>query len=145
MKIFFGFLILISTTLSFAGVGGNWQGWGEWSYDGSGSPCDMKISFNETSKSFSRTSGYFDCSIIGLDLEPVTYTKNGENLFDGDKLIGRITENSLELKEAYSETVTIDTKLIVEGHHADYLEIWTGQDGNQIYKITGRLFLKDSF
>jgi hypothetical protein len=144
MKIIIGFFVLLSTSMAFAGFNGNWQGWGDWTYGGSGTHCNMSITFIENTTSFSRNNGYFDCSIVGLDLEPVTFTKQGENLYDGEKLVGKVTANTLELKEAYSETVTISTSMKVEGHHSDYQEIWNDQYGNEIYKITGRLFLKDS-
>jgi hypothetical protein len=104
----------------------------------------MRISFSETKTTFERKNGYFDCSVVGLDLTPVTFTRKGEDLYDGEKLVGKITENSLELKESYDENVTINTVIKVDGHHFDYLEIWNDHKGSEIYKITGRMFLKNS-
>lgn len=144
MKTLIGFLILINTTFAMASLDGNWRGWGTWSYEGSGAPCDMNISFSVQKDSFRRDRGYFDCTVVGLDLPPVNFTKKGESLYDGEILVGKITENSLELTESYDENVTIKTTILVDGHHFDYKEVWTEKNGSQIYLITGRLFLRNN-
>ena len=144
MKIIFAFILLINTTLALAGLDGDWRGWGTWSYEGSGTPCNMDLSFRVSKDSFSRKSGYFDCTVVGLDLTPATFVKKGESLYDGENLVGKITENSLELTESYDENVTVRTTILADGHHFDYREVWTGKDGSQIYLITGRMFLRNS-
>jgi hypothetical protein len=142
MKLILGFILLVSSTLSFAtGLDGQWNGWGTWTYDGSGTPCNMTISFAVTKNSFARTHGYFDCTVVGLDLTPATFVKKGEDLYDGEILVGKMTDTKLELTENYDQNVTVKTSIIVDGLHFDYKEIWTGSDGNQIYVITGRMFL----
>lgn len=146
MKLIISFVLLLSTTLCAAsGLDGQWNGWGTWTYDGSGAPCDMTLSFSVTQDSFARTHGYFDCTIVGLDLTPATFTKKGEDLYDGNKLVGKITDTTLELTENYDQDVTVKTSILIDGHHFDYKEIWTGSDGNQIYLITGRMFLHNGF
>jgi hypothetical protein len=144
MKIIVGLFLLVNTSYALAGIAGDWQGWGTWTYDGSGTHCDMTMRFEETKTTFSRKSGYFDCLVVGLEVEPVTYTKKGDQLYDGEKLVGVLTDNSLELSEVYSETVNINTTIKIDGHHFDYKEIWLGHDGSQIYNIDGRMFLKNS-
>jgi hypothetical protein len=142
-KIFFVLILLLQTNLTFANINGEWSGWGSWTYDNGSAPCDMKISFEVSENSFSRKSGYFDCTVVGLDLPPINLKKIGNNLYDGEELVGLLTENSLELKENYSDTVTINTLIKIDGRHFDYQEHWLDQNQNEIYKITGRMFLTD--
>ena len=146
MKIFFALLFILNTSLVMAaGLDGQWRGWGTWTYEGSGTPCNMDLSFSITKDSFARKSGYFDCTVVGLDLTPATFVKKGEDLYDGDELVGKLTDTSLELTEYYDEDVTVKTTIQVDGHHFDYREVWTGSDGGQIYLITGRMFLRNGF
>lgn len=144
MKIILGIILLINASLAFAGLDGDWRGWGTWNYEGSGTSCNMDLSFSVKKDSFSRKSGYFDCTMVGLDLTPATFTKKGEILYEGENIVGKITENSLELTESYDGNVAVKTTILIDGHHFDYREVWTGKDGSPIYLITGRLFLRNS-
>lgn len=121
---------------------GRWTGWGEWTYQGSGTRCDvMWLAFDDKSDSLERKGGYFDCGFVGLASEPGRWTKRGSALFDAaGNEAGSYAAGAVVLKEAYSENVDIVTTIKVDGLHFDYSEIWTEKSGRELYVITGRLF-----
>ena len=125
-----------------AGLSGKWLGWGDWTYQGSGTHCtSMSLEFEDGADYLFRKSGYFDCSVVGLNIEPARFVKKGTQLLDQDGAVaGSYENNVITLNEAYSENVSITTTIKVDGLHFDYSDIWHQKDGSELYNITGRLF-----
>lgn len=133
--------LLLWSSMSFADVSGKWTGWGDWTYEGSGTHCDtMTMGFVETATKLTRTGGYFDCQVVGLDVSPGEWVKQGNNLIDDGKVVGTITDKTVHLVEQYSDTVKIISDISIEAGHFDYSETWYDKDDVVIYEITGRLF-----
>lgn len=124
------------------GLSGRWLGWGEWTYQGSGTRCDMMtLTFEDSAKALDRKGGYFDCGFVALESLPARFAKRGTELLDETGAVaGSYAGNVITLSEAYSETVDIFTTIKVDGLHFDYLETWKDKGGKEIYVITGRLF-----
>lgn len=121
---------------------GKWTGWGEWTYQGSGTRCTMMtLTFDDGKDYLDRKGGYFDCGFVALESEPGRWTKKDGLLFDANGAeAGSYAAGTVVLKEAYSENVDILTTIKVDGLHFDYSEIWTEKNGRELYVITGRLF-----
>ncbi len=121
---------------------GKWTGWGEWTYQGSGTRCDaMWLTFDDKQGYLERKGGYFDCGFVGLASEPARWTKSGSVLLDAaGKEAGSYAAGAVTLREAYGENVDIVTTIKVDGLHFDYSEIWTEKNGRELYVIKGRLF-----
>lgn len=124
------------------GLSGRWLGWGEWTYQGSGTRCDsMTLTFEDAPGYLDRRGGYFDCGFVALESLPARFTKRGTELLDESGAVaGSYEGNVVTLTEAYSENVDIFTTIKVDGLHFDYNEIWKDKGGKEIYVITGRLF-----
>jgi len=124
------------------GLSGKWTGWGEWTYQGSGTRCDsMALTFEDASGYLDRKGGYFDCGFVALESLPARFTKRGADLLDESGAVaGSYAGGLIKLSEAYSENVSIFTTIKVDGLHFDYTEIWKEKDGKEIYVIKGRLF-----
>ncbi|HEX7675468.1 MAG TPA: hypothetical protein VF412_14930 [Bdellovibrio sp.] len=143
-SILIGTALLLATSVSHAALGGEWNGWGDWTFQGSGAHCDtMKLQFNETQSQLQRVSGYFDCGITALQLPEQTFQKNGKDLLVDGQVVGSVEADTYKWTERYSDTVKVQNLLQVEGHHMTYTETWIGSDGQTIYVITGRLFFKE--
>lgn len=139
MKVFLLGLLFVAN--SYADISGRWIGQGEWTYEGSGTHCFMNLSFEENASKLIRKPGFFDCDMVGLDVMPLELTKTGNKLFDIEgNLVGTYIGNKIELTEKYSETVNVETTIVVDGLHFDYQEEWKELNGNLIYLIKGRLF-----
>jgi len=134
--------VLLSST-AFANLDGQWSGWGEWTFQGSGAHCYTFLSFNETNSSLKRNESVFDCDYATLNILEENWIKDGENLLIDGVVVGSVVGNNYKFFENYSETVTIETLINVEGNHLDYKEIWKAS-GNDLYVITGRLFRKQN-
>ncbi|MDD2806446.1 MAG: hypothetical protein PHV33_12920 [Elusimicrobiales bacterium] len=124
------------------GLSGKWTGWGEWTYQGAGTRCDMMtLTFEDAPGYLDRRGGYFDCGFVALESLPARFTKRGADLLDESGAVaGSYAGGLIKLNEAYSETVDIFTTIEVDGLHFDYTEIWREKDGKEIYVIRGRLF-----
>lgn len=130
-------------SVSMAGIAGEWTGWGEWTYEGQGTHCDsMKLNFVETNNKLTRTGGYFDCQVVGLDVNAAEWIKEGNNLLVDGKIVGSMTDKTIHLTEAYDEQVKVVSDITIDGGHFDYKEVWLDKDNSEIYVITGRLFKK---
>lgn len=138
----FGFVLVSSllglATQARADVTGRWQGQGEWTYEGSGTNCPvMLLAYEETATSLKRTKGFFECGVVALHSDPIAWERQGQELsLDGEKA-GEINENGFTASEGYSSDVSVTTKFTLKGQTADYLEIWRGKDGKDIYVIRG--------
>lgn len=135
---------LLLTTTSFANIGGQWSGWGDWTYQGmGGSHCySMKMNLEETDSLLVRHGGQFECEMISLSLSPAQWVKRGNNLLVDDKIVGTITDKRMHVEEEFSDSVKVVTDITYEGNHMDYSETWYNDDMLMIYEITGRFFRK---
>ncbi|OGR75961.1 MAG: hypothetical protein A2X32_10225 [Elusimicrobia bacterium GWC2_64_44] len=124
------------------GLSGKWTGWGEWTYQGAGTRCDMMtLTFEDAPGYLDRRGGYFDCGFVALESLPARFSKRGTDLLDETGAVaGSYADGLIRLNEAYSETVDIFTAIKVDGLHFDYTETWKEKDGKEIYVIRGRLF-----
>lgn len=135
---------LLLTSSAFANITGHWSGWGDWTYEGSGTHCySMKLDLEETDGLLTRHGGYFDCQIVALDVAPAQWEKRGNNLLIDNQIVGSITDKGLHLEEKYSEEVKIITDITYDGNHMDYTETWFNKDQIVVYEITGRFFRRD--
>ncbi|QDK39289.1 hypothetical protein [Bdellovibrio sp. NC01] len=133
--------IVCGASVSHAALGGQWTGWGEWTFDGAGTHCDvMTLSFKESANKVQRIKGKFDCGMVALDLPPQDLIRNGNELSIDGEVVGSVDGNRYVWIEPYSPTVRVKTDITVDGLHMDYKEIWYGTDDVVIYVITGRLF-----
>jgi len=124
-----------------SGLTGKWLGWGDWTYQGSGTHCDMSMEFEEGADYLLRKGGYFDCSVVGLNIDPARFARKGTQLLDQKgAVVGSYEDNVITLNEAYDANVDIKTVIRVNGLHFDYSEIWTEKNGKELYNIQGRLF-----
>lgn len=143
MKYMLFTVLLMFQSLAWAGANGKWIGWGYWNYEGSGARCDISLRFIETKTYFQRVGGYFDCSVVGMELPELKMEKKGQDLLLNGEVVGKINGDQVEYKEKYSETVSVETKIQVDGRHLDYQEYWYEKDGDLLYEITGRVFLSE--
>lgn len=144
MKSILALLALTICSVSFANITGEWSGWGDWTYEGSGTHCSpMTLSFEESAGLLVRHGGYFDCQIVALDVAPGQWVKQGNNLLVDNNIVGSITDKGLHMEENYSEDVVIMTDISYEGNHMDYTETWFNKEKIVIYEITGRFFRRD--
>lgn len=135
------YLPVVGGSRAAAGISGRWLGQGEWTYQGSGAHCYMSMEFEEGADYLFRKSGYFDCSVVGLNIEPELFVKKGSQLLDQDgRVVGSYENKVITLNEAYNAEVDIKTTIRLDGLHFDYSEIWTEKDGSELYNIRGRLF-----
>lgn len=135
----FGFVaVMFSVVGAQANVSGRWQGKGEWTYEGKGTDCPvMLMAYEESANGFKRLKGFFECGVVALHSDPFSWERQGnELLFDGKKA-GEINETGFVATEPYGDDVKITTKMTVTAETADYLEIWYGKDGKEIYVIRG--------
>lgn len=141
MKKIIGLLFLMWSSISFASFSGRWNGWGTWSYQGSETNCDsMTLTFIETKDKLIRKGGYFDCQILGLEIDAKEWNKEGKNLTIDGLVVGTINDNSIHLTEQYSETIKVDSDIVRAAGHFDYNETWYDKDDFQFYQIKGRFF-----
>jgi hypothetical protein len=145
MKRALSLLALLLASTSHAAIQGNWYGWGEWKYEGSGMKCmDVTLSFNENATKLTRTAGHFGCDLLTLDLPTLNLEKIGSQLILGQSVAGSFTDAHYQWSEAYSPKVRIDVSIDRSANHLDYTEIWIDSSGAQIYQIQARLFLRES-
>ncbi|MFA6434911.1 MAG: hypothetical protein WCW52_09470 [Elusimicrobiales bacterium] len=141
MKLIAAVLCLTAVNCSASDISGKWTGQGEWSYHGSGDHCYMSLSFEEGEDYLVRKGGYFDCSAVGMEIEPARYKKQGARLLDQDgEVIGSYENNVIRIKEPDTDNLEIFTTITISGLHFDYYEVWQKKDGTEIYNIRGRLF-----
>jgi hypothetical protein len=133
---------LVGSPHAFADATGSWVGWGTWQFDGKGPRCQMSIAYQETEASLKRLRGVFDCEVAVLHSDPLGWAKTGNALFLDGKPAGESSAQGFTATEGYGDGVVVRTTFQREGRHADYLEVWTGKDGREIYRIKGRLFLR---
>jgi len=139
------YLLLIIACFSFqnlahASIDGDWQGSGDWIYEGSGDHCDVRLSFRDSPTQFQRKSGDLSCSVVVMSIPSQTFLKQGQNLLLDGNIVGKMNGDNIELHENYSPTVTVVTNITVGGGHLDYQEIWYQKTGSVLYKIKARLF-----
>lgn len=136
-------LILLASTAQ-ANILGEWNGWGEWKYDGSGMACHtIHMAFNESASQLVRTAGSFDCDMLSMQMPPLALTKSGANLLLDQKPVGEFTESHYHWVEPYSSTVNVDVTVDRSANHIDYHERWINLSGQMIYDISARLFLHE--
>ncbi len=142
-KVLLSMSLVFAASVSQAALKGEWTGWGEWTYDGQGTRCDvMNIKFSESATKLSRDKGYFDCGIVALDLPAQEFERQGDSLLLNGEVIGSVQGDLYQWREQYSATVIIKNSIQVSGGHLDYKEIWYDSKGDVLYVITGRMFLK---
>ena len=125
--------------LAQASLDGDWQGWGVWTYQGSGDRCLMHFVFSDSPTQLQRKVGELNCSAVSLSIPSESFIKQGQNLILNGVVVGKMTADHLELHEVYSPTVTIVTNVTMSGLNLDYEEIWYEKSGAVLYKIKGRL------
>lgn len=141
MKFSIGLFLILFTSLGAwaqtAGLQGKWIGWGEWTFDGSGTNCQMQMAFSESATELKRTGGYFDCNVVGLASDPKTWVIQGSDLLEDGAVVGHIKNNFVQVSEAYSDTVHIVTTMKLNGSKMDYEEIWYIHGTEVLYRIIG--------
>lgn len=144
-KALFTFLsVLILSSSSLAAMGGDWIGFGRWTFkgEGEGVRCNpMTLKMVETEKTFSMNDGYFDCEFVGMRVLPQTWTKKDNKLFnESNEEVGTYDGKSLfvELPKE-NETTRIQVSMKREANHIDYQEVWFNEF-EKVYVITARFF-----
>lgn len=138
--LFLAFLVF-STNL-FAQIQGQWKGTGHWNYQGSGSYCPkVIIQFSENEKELVREAGSLICEIVSLEMQPLTLTKNGSDLYIDGKKVGTIDTNLYTWTEEYSDKVKINVTIKKENNLLKYTEIWIDSKNLPLYDIKATLKL----
>lgn len=144
-KIIFTFLsVMMISSSSFAALGGNWIGFGRWTFKGEGEGviCNpMTLNMSETADTFSMNESYFDCEFVSMELLPLTWKKLDNKLYDEEnKEVGTYDGTTLfaELPQP-NPTTRIHVSMKREANHIDYQEVWFNQY-EKIYVITARFF-----
>lgn len=145
---FFPAIKVFAATDAAENLNGSWLGWVDWTYEGSGTRCDSMIVFTQDVSSLERKKGYMDCQVVYMELEPKSWILQDGQIFtlneNQEKMaVGEYTNKHYIWKEAYSSNVMIYNEISIEARHMDYIEKWIQLDnGQEIYDIKGRLFLK---
>ncbi|RZA07278.1 MAG: hypothetical protein EOP11_08170 [Proteobacteria bacterium] len=137
--------ILLGLTFSVAAhadATGTWKGYGEWAFQGSGVPCEMTMRYDESEAELKRLGGFFECGIVALHSDPLTWAKKDGALFLGEDAAGAISENGFASREDYGDGVHIETKFVRDGLKAAYEERWINEKNVEIYNISGNLKLE---
>jgi hypothetical protein len=137
---FLSSMTLANTNPAAGSFSGEWQGWGDWTYEGSGDHCDMYLTLSDSTTQFIRQRGQFNCTVVGLTIPQEAFLKNGKNLMLNQQVVGQINGDHVEFHEAYNPAVNVTTTMTVSARHLDYEEVWTQKDGAILYRIKGRLF-----
>jgi len=134
-------LLVFGSFSARADIGGDWIGWADWYFDGSGTRCPIaKMKYIEDEKQLTRVSGSVDCEFVFMDYPEMALQKKGNELWLKDQKVGTFSENSYAWTEPYSDTVHIDVTVKREAGHMDYVEHWINAEGTMIYDIRSRLF-----
>jgi hypothetical protein len=139
-------LIGLLTTLSAqAAVTGQWFGTGTWGFQGSAVDCSMKMQYREDDSKLERVGGYFDCGLVGMHSDPLTWQKTNEGKLQMEgQDVGTISEAGFEATEDYGSDVKVTTKFRHDGRQGTYEERWVNDKGVEIYVIQGTLRLKET-
>lgn len=127
--------------LAKADLGGDWLGWGSWSYENSSMECQgMRFIFEENGQELKRNQGQVHCSFLDLEEEALTIEKDGQNLKINGAIVGSYTDTVYQWIEYYNEKSKIKLTLERNAGHIDYTEEWLGKNDTSVYLIKGRLF-----
>ncbi len=139
ISIFFLSFFSIST---FADLSGDWIGQGYWTFEGSGTKCIYKMSFEESENSLIRKSGSVDCDVVGSVMEVLKLLKvNGQLIHaETNQVMGSYSQNNYTIIEEYSESIYMVSKIKVNNTHFDYEEKWFDRNRSELYFLYGRLF-----
>ena len=140
-------VFLTSSILSLqsqASIEGNWTGWGFWAFrnEEDFTRCDlMKMRWLETQDALTLAHGFYDCGIVRMEVDPVSWKKKGPNLLDENgQISGTYDGQNLDIKiQSPVEGTQIHISLKREANHFDYREIWFNER-EKVYIIKGRLF-----
>lgn len=144
MKMALASLLVLLASTSHASIPGDWNGWGEWKFDGSGMACHtVHLAFNENANQLVRTAGIFDCDQLSMQLPTLNLTKSGAKLLLDQNPVGDFTDSHYHWIEPYSPTVNVEVFIDRSANHIDYRELWINTSGQQIYDISARLFLHE--
>ena len=134
---------LLFSALGTADLSGTWNGWADWSFEGSGTHCSTaKFTFTENETTVSRKSGILDCDYVRQEYPETTFTKkNGELWFENQK-VGNYTNDKYSWDEIYSSHVNIHVSIERKGNAITYIEKWLNEKSATIYDIEARLFTK---
>lgn len=137
------FLTFISLQ-SQASISGSWTGWGSWAFRNEQDliPCNlMKMRWTENEKSLSLAHGFYDCEVVRMEIDPVSWQKVGQDLFDeNSSKVGTYDGQNLDIKiQSPVENTMIHIKIKREANHFDYRETWFNSD-EKVYIIKGRFF-----
>lgn len=143
MKKIFAFILILGFQCgAFANVAGDWTGWGDWTYEGTGDHCQVQMSFQQTTQTLTREKASFVCNIVQMDSPPVTWNLQGQSMLLDGAIVGQWDENSFTATEKYSPSINIKMVMKVQDQHADYSEVWSDDKGQVLYNIQARLFRK---
>jgi hypothetical protein len=135
-------LAVFGISTAHASILGQWNGWGEWKFDGSGMACRViQFKFNENANQLVRLVGNFNCDQVNMQAPPLALQKVGTSLVLNQKVIGEFSENHYHWIEPYSSTVHVEVTIDRVADHLDYQEHWINIKGELIYEINARLFL----
>jgi hypothetical protein len=134
---------LIAST-AHANLQGNWLGWGEWKYEGSGTPCHtVNFSFTESATALQRNTGKFDCEMIFMDIPGLSLEKSGSQLLLEKTVVGDFSDSHYHWVEPYNQNVGVEVTIDRSANHLDYHERWIENNGHLLYEINARLFLTE--
>ncbi len=135
--------ITLVASLAQANLSGNWVGWGEWTFDGSGVVCNpMEMTWLETKNTVEISNGYFDCEIVAMHLGKTKWTIKDQQLFDEtEKNVGTYDGKIFSVyMPSPNENTTIHIRVDrTRPTSYDYQEVWFNKY-EKVYVIKGRFF-----
>jgi len=139
----FVLLLLLSAT-SWAGLAGDWLGFGTWKFKGEGeglSCSPMKMQWSEISNTIAIEGGYFDCAVLAMELGQTKWIIKDGHLLDADeKEVGTYDGKNFEVyMPSPADNTTIYIKVKRDANHLDYQEVWFNSV-EKVYVIEARLF-----
>lgn len=132
--------ILLSSALANADtrLAGEWIGWGLWSYGDSGINCNMRLQFDENDNQVERLGGAFDCNVLALYSDPLSWNKSDGVLTLNGTPSGEYRDGYVQMREPVNDTTSAVTTIRISGDRAAYEEIWSEGD-KVVYRIEGNL------
>jgi hypothetical protein len=144
MKTFIFALLLFFTNFALASIAGNWTGYGNWAFrnEADATHCDsMTMTWSESDTKLNLEKGHYECDVVTMDIDPVAWTKNGQNLLDENKnVIGTYDGTNLNVTiPSPANNTQIQISIKREANHIDYREVWFNPQ-EKVYIINARLF-----
>lgn len=127
----------------FANLTGSWIGFGSWTYEGSAVRCNpMDMTWVESDFQLQMVSGQFECEVLALYLDTMTWTKQNGRLIDHNNVaVGYYDDKKIHiemLSPNAAAQIHIDINKLRPTAY-EYKEVWFNEV-QKLYIIEGKFF-----